>query len=180
MFIAVGLVVWSPAQIARSSDHVSNETLAGWSPERIVTWLSINFALPAIYDHPRINLLTPTEMNAVRYRDSDRPPGAMGKEDYSAQSDQEHDLEGLYVDAGRTIYLRQGWTGHTPAELSVLVHEMVHHLQNVAGMKYECSQAREKLAYEAQVRWLAQFGLSLVHEFEIDAMTVLIRTNCIY
>ena len=46
----------------------------------------------------------------------------------------------------QTIFLPERWTGNTPAEISVLVHEMVHHLQNVARLKYECVQASEELA----------------------------------
>jgi len=56
----------------------------------------------------------------------------------------------VYNDDAQTIYLAKGWTGATPAELSILVHEMVHHLQHVAGMRFACAEAREKLAYEAQ------------------------------
>jgi hypothetical protein len=51
-------------------------------------------------------------------------------------------------------------------------------MQNVSGLKYECPQAREKPAYRAQARWLELFGKTLFEEFEIDPMTVLVRTNC--
>ena len=40
----------------------------------------------------------------------------------------------VYDDATRTIYLAEGWSGATRAELSVLVHEMVHHLQSRAQL----------------------------------------------
>jgi hypothetical protein len=86
----------------------------------------------------------------------------------------------IYDDRGRTIYLREGWTGTTAAELSVLVHEMVHHLQNVGGVKHDCPQAREKLAYRAQDRWLARSGRSLERELEVDPFTVLARSTCAY
>ena len=68
--------------------------------------------------------------------------------------------------------------GRPPAEVSVLVHELVHHLQNVSRMKFTCPQEREKDAYAAQHAWLALFGRTLEQEFEIDPMTVLVRTNC--
>jgi hypothetical protein len=35
----------------------------------------------------------------------------------------------VYDDSSSTIYLALGWTSATPAGLSVIVHEMVHHLQ---------------------------------------------------
>jgi hypothetical protein len=145
----------------------------------IVTWLSFNVGLPADYHHPRIELVSPEAMHAVRHqgRESARDPArAAGR----TQSDGTPEVEALYDDTTRTIYLNREWTGKTPAELSVLVHEMVHHLQNAAGLKYECSQAREKPAYAAQDRWLALFGRNLLEEFKLDPMTVLVRTNCMH
>jgi len=84
----------------------------------------------------------------------------------------------LYDDRTRTIYLPEPWTGATPAEQSVLVHEMVHHLQNLAGQKFACPQAREKPAYAAQKAWLARFGEDFFEAFETDTMTMLVRTRC--
>jgi hypothetical protein len=70
------------------------------------------------------------------------------------------------------------WTGRSAAELSVLVHELVHHLQEAAELRYECPAAREQLAYAAQERWLGLFGLSLSSEFDIDPFTLKISTEC--
>ncbi len=84
----------------------------------------------------------------------------------------------VYNDQTKTIYLSDKWTGHTPAELSVLVHEMVHHLQNEAGTKYECAAEREKLAYEAQEKWLSLFGRNLEGEFNINGLALLVSTSC--
>jgi hypothetical protein len=92
----------------------------------------------------------------------------------------EHDTVAVYSDAARTIYLPEGWTGSTPAELSVLVHEIVHHIQNVQGFKHECPQEREKLAYLAQDRWLGLFGRSLASDFELDPLTLLVKTKCFH
>ena len=141
----------------------------------IVTWLSIGFGLPANYEHPRIEFVTPVTMQAVQFR-GQQP--ARGPAPSRAVSQRE--VEALYDDTRRTIYLPEGWTGRTPAEVSVLVHEMVHHLQNVAGVKYECPQAREKLAYTAQNQWLKRSGRNLIDEFELDGLTLLLRTKCVH
>ncbi len=63
-------------------------------------------------------------------------------------------------------------------EVSILVHEMVHHAQNLAGMKAECPQARERMAYEAQQRWLSRFGVDMAEAFGIDGFTLLVFTSC--
>jgi hypothetical protein len=86
----------------------------------------------------------------------------------------------LYEDRTGTILLSNGWTGNTPAELSVLVHELVHHMQNYAKLKYPCPEAREAVAYAAQEKWLKMFGQSLAKAFELDPMTLRVRTSCIY
>jgi Domain of unknown function (DUF6647) len=146
----------------------------------IETWLSIEFDLPILRDHPRIELVPPAEIAALRYRG--RFPNA-GKEHATSGPSTEpsdRDTVAVYSDSTRTIYLAENWTGGTPAELSVLVHEMVHHLQSLAGLKYECPQAREKLAYTAQERWLALFGHDLAQDFELDGFSLLAKTKCFY
>jgi hypothetical protein len=84
----------------------------------------------------------------------------------------------VYDDLNETIFLPENWKGDTPAEVSVLVHEMVHHLQNEAGTTYECPAEREKLAYEVQDSWLRPFGRSLEGEFEINGLALLVSTSC--
>jgi Domain of unknown function (DUF6647) len=146
----------------------------------IATWLSIEFDLPIRGNHPRIELVPPAEIAALRYRgrfpsaETDRPstdPSAVPAD---------RDTVAVYSDSTRTIYLAEDWTGGTPAELSVLVHEMVHHLQSLAGLKYECPQAREELAYLAQERWLALFGRNLEQDFELDGFSLLVKTKCFH
>lgn len=147
----------------------------------IVEWLSANTGLPAAYDHPRIELATPAKMHALRFRGRSGAGLASTVEaGHMAPWNLEQEVEALYDDASRTIYLHHGWAGSTPAEMSVLVHEMVHHLQNAGALKYECAQAREKLAYIAQDKWLAQFGRNLTEEFGLDAITLLLRTKCMH
>lgn len=148
----------------------------------IVTWLSIGFGVPANYDHPRIEFVSSAKMSAVQFRGHTAAHSAAqsGETSAPARPALQREVEALYDDSTRTIYLPEGWTGKTPAEVSVLVHEMVHHLQNVAGLKFECPQAREKLAYAAQNQWLAQSGRNLIDEFKLDALTVLLRTKCMH
>lgn len=132
--------------------------------DAIVTWLSANFDLPANYDHPRIAFVPAAEIAALRF-------GLAGAEG-------QNQVVAVYVDRTRTIFLRQDWSSRTPAGLSVLVHELVHHLQHLDRRVYDCPQQREKLAYDAQAKWLGLFGRSLKQEFHIDAMTLKVATAC--
>src|SRR5262245_56214702 len=143
----------------------------------IVLWLSANFDLPAIHDHPHIEFAPPATITALRYKGlSDGQPRSPAKAGEAGL----REVVAIYDDATNTIYLPDGWTGNTPAELSVLVHEMVHHLQNRGKRKFECPREREKLAYEAQERWLNLFGRDLLRDFEIDPFTRLAMTSCYY
>ena len=143
----------------------------------LATWLSLNAGLPAIQNHPQIEMVQPVRMAAIRYRGlaSDRAPVTASDSDAPLAVS---NIVALYDDARKTIYLPYGWRG-SPAELSVLVHELVHHIQNEAGMKFACAGEREKLAYDAQAKWLAMFGMTLQEEFDIDPFTLLVRTNCL-
>jgi hypothetical protein len=146
----------------------------------IVIWLAANFDLPANYDHPRVEHMAPVRMAALRYRGlmSDRSPVPAPRND-AQRLDRGSDVVALYDPKRKVIFLPDGWTGRTAAELSVVVHEMVHHLQNQAGLKFDCPGAQEKMAYAAQAQWLALFGKTLGEEFEIDALSLLVRTNCL-
>jgi hypothetical protein len=146
----------------------------------IVLWVSINFGLPATYDHPKVEIVPPAKMAAVRFQGltSDRAASVAIEAGRKAQADFGHEVYALYDDRRRIIYLHEGWAGKSPRDVSLLVHEMVHHMQNAAGKKFTCPQEREKDAYKAQSEWLALFGRTLEQEFEIDGMTMLVRTNC--
>ncbi|MCP5442355.1 MAG: hypothetical protein H6968_04920 [Chromatiaceae bacterium] len=143
----------------------------------IVTWLSINFALPATYEHPQVKFSDRVQMLAVRIAalpDKEaRQAAAQGLFDG-------HNFHALYDDASNTIHLSEKWSATSPADVSVLVHEMVHHLQSAGGIIDECAEARERLAYRAQARWLELLGTTLEAEFKVDPMTVFVRTNCWY
>jgi len=137
----------------------------------ILLWLSVNFSLPADVDHPRIEFADPTHIATLHH----------GIENVaSLHPDRMSTVVAGYIRDQNTVLLPTGWTGGDAAELSVLVHELVHHLQEVADLRYECPQAREALAYKAQDAWLGLFGSDLFQAFGIDPFTRLVRTSCGY
>jgi hypothetical protein len=149
------------------------------SIQAIATWLSTEFGLPPLDQYPRIELVPPERMAMLRYAGSSQAlaPSKLPPNRLVALS---QDTVAIYMDAERTIYLSTTWTGNSPADLSVLVHEMVHHQQNLTGEKFECPQEREKLAYAAQERWLTRFGHSLEADFELDGFSLLAKTRCLH
>lgn len=147
----------------------------------ITMWLSLNFGLPHTLEHPRVELASTVKMAEVRRSRlaSARASNVAMQPEYVAPEASGRDVHAIYDDGSRTVYLPEGWSATSPAEVSVLVHELVHHLQNVGGLKYICSGEREKPAYQAQARWLELFDKNLSDEFGLDPMTLLVRTNCL-
>lgn len=148
--------------------------------DTLASWLTANFGLPAAQDRPRVERVPRARLAALRYRGlvSDR---ARHMPDAGGSAGPLGDLQAVfavYDDQRRTIYLPDDWEGETPADVSVLVHELVHHLQNVAGLTFSCPQERERVAYDAQARWLALFAKTLETELGIDAFDTLVRTRC--
>ena len=144
----------------------------------IMLWLSLNYELPATYDHPRIEQVPTAEITYMRYR-AFTPERRREVAAALAQNDgKSRAAVALYDDEKRTIYLSDSWTGNTPADLSVLVHEMVHHLQFTGKLRFECPAQREAMAYKAQQQWLGLFGKSLASEFDLDPFTLKISTAC--
>jgi hypothetical protein len=134
--------------------------------DTIALWLVANFDLPVSAEPPDLVSVPDVDLVVMRYSPgSTVAPGT---------------VVAVYDDVDRIIYLSDGWTGRTPAELSVLVHEMVHHLQEAGDMRFACPAEREVVAYHAQEAWLGLFGESLQSAFGIGPAMLLIGTVCTY
>ena len=131
----------------------------------ILIWLSVNYNLPATVEPPSIEIIPAAEIAELRYGEG------------AAQSGRE--VFAVYIDAAHTIYLPAGWQGRTPGEVSILVHETVHHLQNLGGEVFACPAERERLAFAAQEAWLGLFGKDLASEFDYDPTMLKFLTQCL-
>lgn len=146
--------------------------------DMISAWLGANLDLPVVSEMPRIEFAPAARIAAMRSGEAlALQPSGTPRADRS-MTDTSRDVVAMYNDRTQTIYLPEGWTSVSPTDQSILVHEMVHHLQLRAQLKYGCPEEREKLAYEAQGKWLALFGKSLDEEFGLDPFTVLAKTLC--
>jgi len=154
--------------------RATNESL-----DEIAKWVSANFELPYASEPPRLERVSPLRLYQLRHRAFlPSQSQAVGGEYATPTPQYQREVVAVYDDANRTVYLPDGWTGETIAEQSVLVHEMVHHLQNLAGQKFACAGEREKPAYLAQDRWLRDHGHDLEKDFEVDLFTVVALSAC--
>ncbi|MEP2120713.1 MAG: DUF6647 family protein [Bauldia litoralis] len=157
IIVALCLAAATPAAATEGQDSPS---VIG----AIELWLVANFDLEPATRSPDLAKVAPARLVEIRYGPaSSVSPGA---------------VMGAYDKASHTIYLSETWDGRTPEQLSVLVHEMVHHLQASNETRFACPAERERLAYRAQDEWLRLFGLDLEAAFGINAATVLVATVC--
>jgi hypothetical protein len=129
----------------------------------LTAWIVTSHGLPLPPEPPRIATMTPVERAALHAHRSDGAPTVVGS----------------YDTRDGTIYLTEGWDSADFVDVSVLVHELVHHLQDGAGRTHACPEEREALAYAVQAEWLAMFGQDLETAFGIDALTLKLRTQCL-
>lgn len=145
--------------------------------DEIMQWITERSDLPQSAERPAIVFENPADLARMRHGGFMTHSSTQQVPEAGFRSGQGN-LLGLYNDAKRIIHLSENWNGTIDADLSVLVHEMVHHLQNMARLKYNCGGEREKIAYRIQSAWLRQFGKSLESEFGMDALTLLVRSSC--
>lgn len=82
-------------------------------------------------------------------------------------------LRGLYDPDSKTIWLVSPWSHTDPYDVSVLLHELIHHRQAVSGHWY-CPGAQELPAYRGQQDWLAGMGL----EPSVNWIAVVLQSGC--
>jgi hypothetical protein len=146
----------------------------------IAVWLAREFALSPIDHDPTIRVVSSEVLTSLRYRGV-FPTDTGNQDAVNGKRSADGNIVAVYSDRDETIYLSEGWGASvTPTGVSVLVHEMVHHLQHVLGLRHECPQHREQLAYEAQERWLGLFGHSLETDFKLDGFSLLGKTRCFF
>lgn len=63
----------------------------------------------------------------------------------------------MYI-PGMVVLDNNAWDAQDPMQLSLLVHDLVHHVQLFSGKTYPCRAAKEYEAYTLQNKWLAERG----------------------
>jgi hypothetical protein len=88
-------------------------------------------------------------------------------------------IHALYADKEHSIYLPDGWRADDLYDRSALLHELVHHLQNLNNVKAACSSEYELQAFELQAAWLREQGVEDPLNFMgINAMAIFLLSRC--
>lgn len=107
----------------------------------LMIWLGANTTLDTNHDIPTVLFLSQDEMESMFYKGEDPMP---------------HTLHGLYDSESDTIILPDTWDRRKPWDLAVLLHEMVHYLQDQNGIEFVCMANMEREAWPLQQKYLSE------------------------
>jgi hypothetical protein len=130
----------------------------------LMTWASAQTGLPVPEVQPIVKHATAEQMWHMAR------PGT----EYDAAGSQQY--LGLY--ANGVMWLRDDWSVESVRDVSILLHEVVHHMQEEAGQEYPCRGASERVAHEAQFAWLEAAGLDPFETIGINGLYYVMVTTC--
>ena len=131
----------------------------------LMTWISATTGLPSTDSLPRIEFA-----NAQQIWNVSHAPGTP----FEALTVP----VAVYVPGTRTIHLGHDFELQRAADLSVLVHEVVHHMQEMAGLTYGCRGDMEMVAYEAQKAFLESMKVDFFDVMPITPIGFKLLTLC--
>lgn len=128
----------------------------------LMIWLGANTPLDTNHDIPKILFLSQDKMEKLYYVQEQ-------------ESNPNNKLHGLYDTDKDTIILLDTWDRRKPWDMGVLVHEMVHYLQDVNGIEFSCVNEMERDAWPIQKKYLKE-----MHDFEwnYDELWYFVISTC--
>jgi Domain of unknown function (DUF6647) len=88
-------------------------------------------------------------------------------------------VQAFYRRVTATIYLPETWRPDGLRNQSILLHELVHHVQFFNSVRMPCDRALERQAYDLQVKWLREQGVTDPYKLiGTDEFTVIIFSMC--
>jgi hypothetical protein len=107
----------------------------------LMIWLGANTQFDTNHDIPVVVFLPQETMEQMFYGDNKYEPDS---------------LHGMYHRDTDTIYLPDTWDRRGPWDLSVLLHEMVHYVQDQNNIVFTCTQEMEKDSWLIQQKYLLE------------------------
>lgn len=107
---------------------------------------------------------TTAEVRVIKLATSAYPEGNAGRSHGSTR--------GLYDPETSIIYLIPPWNPKNAKDVSILLHELVHHRQT--PHYFYCPGAQEEAAYQLQADWLKERGL----QANVNRIAVVLESGC--
>ena len=134
----------------------------------LMAWASAQTGIAPADTLPSVIYAAPEEMIEMQYPDSDGGAAASGFR-----------VVALYHPDNAEIYLPIGFDAADPVDVSVLLHELVHHMQYEAEVSYACRGEMERVAYETQGEYLSTVGIDLLEAMEMNGLFLHLVTSCL-
>jgi hypothetical protein len=137
----------------------------------LMVWASAQTGLPVPEDMPEVRTVDRCEIERLYFDDAARKCGnASGG------------VQAIYDHRASRMLLPDTWSPENIYDISMLVHELVHHLQAEAGKTPETvscvGRDLEKPAYDAQIAFLEAAGLDPLAVMGINGLAYKLLTLC--
>lgn len=161
-FLSVALVGWTASTLVLSTPAWSEKSeIAATLAESLIEWIVANTELLS-HDRPDIRFVT-AEWMAERL-------------DQKSMMAAPRALYGLST---HILYLPIQWSPSDIGDQSILLHELVHHLQSINETPVSCPAQYNGLAYQVQIAWLIEQGVSAPYEFlGINPTDIFVQSLC--
>ena len=143
----------------------------------LMLWISTQTGW-AVPEPPTITYIENGKEMFLMSHDCDGQPNQPICETYDGG---ETNILGLYHSLSGTIYLSKDFWWASTRDQSILLHELVHHMQYSRDYKYYkslCKGDIEKEAYDLQEKWLAIRGLDLGKTIDLGPLMRHVLTQC--
>ena len=130
----------------------------------LLMWIGQSTMYNVDIPHPKVVMMPPQELN----------------EQYLASSlDKTAHIEELwayYNTKNQTIYLRADFRQYDSWHKSILVHELLHHVQHHNKVKFQCINQMEEEAWPLQKKYLKEFHNI---DWQYDELWYLLISTCV-
>jgi len=128
----------------------------------LIAWIAAQ-ANWTVHDAPPIRLIPSAEIQKI----------------FTAEEETGFNIGAFYSEKDHTVYLPDNWHPNDLHDRSILLHELVHHLQYLNHVKELCPGEFEFQAFKYQVDWLSEQGVEYpVDLIGIDPLEILMLGRC--
>ena len=128
----------------------------------LMIWLGANTPFNTNHDIPNILFMSQDQMEQMFYKGTVKMPNT---------------LHGLYDKESDTIILPDTWDRRKAWDMGVLLHEMVHYLQDINNHEFSCTAEMERDAWPIQQQYLKE---EHNHVWDYDGLWYAVISTCNY
>jgi|TARA_Y100000590_G_scaffold452401_1_gene595510 hypothetical protein len=126
----------------------------------LMIWIGANSSLDTLVDIPQVIFLPQEQMESLYYSTGNQKSGT---------------LHGFYNTKQDVVILPDTWDRRKGWDLSVLLHEVIHYVQDMNGITFQCLAEMEKDSWPLQQKYLKE-----VHniDWNYDELWHLVISTC--